>query len=65
MVYSYEVDFKLYKKTFQVVFKDPNKQISNPADFKLELGNQERKRKLKKHFLEFKWIAKYCLERGL
>ena len=28
-------------KTFLVVFKADNKQITNPEDFKLELGNQE------------------------
>ena len=30
-----------YTKTFQVVFKAHNKQITNPEDFKLKLGNQE------------------------
>ena len=40
-----------YTKTFQVVFKAPNKQITNPEDFKLELGNQELETKNYTKFL--------------
>ena len=40
-----------YTKTFQVVFKAPNKQISNPEHFKLKLGNHELETKVCTKFL--------------
>ena len=30
-----------YTKTFQVIFKSPNKKITNLDDYELELGNQK------------------------
>ena len=40
-----------YTKNFQVVFETPNKRISNPEEFKLELGNQELETKTETKFL--------------
>ena len=40
-----------YTKTFKFVFEAPNKQISNPEDLKLELGNQELETEIYTRFL--------------
>ena len=43
-------------------FQLPNTRISNPEEFKVELGNQELKRRIVQGLLKLKEIARYCLE---